>query len=707
MTPQVPKVEVEGQHIFPDDELHQYALRWKELNAQKKHTEAMVLLEKIIEGSTPMFERFAQSEKFHHTVDLEILVSAAQEKVVKWLLRWEPKLGKLFTWFSKSFHASTYVVLSDGSAKQIKEIVDGKLRLKVLTWNRATGQFEPKPIINWIKSPAQPDRWSKLVVKMPPGGQPGNKNRDGAKKRFLLTTDHEVYTGRGIVRVGDLRESDTLYAGVPEITPDGMAVLIGKYLGDGSITKKGHVMVGHSGKQDFYVRHLASKFGNRPVHRGTVTLEGKKHSVSRCRILAKRIWPDFPLEAKKVISEWLLDNLNPIAIAYWYMDDGTLARAHNGRQFPLFCSESFSQEDCLRICERLLVEWGLHTWLKKEKWGYGYRIALKDESLERFFGYVAPYLLPQFAYKIPLQFQDIPKIDIDCVRYMARPCRSFTVHRAKAVNAAFDYKYDITVADNHNVVISQNGKTQQGALSGLCVLQCAKHAFLSELVKVNQYRKRYHATSDSLEKFIGTEDHAIDKHDLAAEVRQKLSELTCRWGDPQEIGALGFLIECIIDEENRDRQAAIRGAAYAFGITMDMSKFFYRWALTALRSAFMDKIRVDFSEQDLFLLSESYTDFVELYNDVPWENLKVIMLKHGGKRIKIPTLTYVIGQKENYQMWREIEATSKDPSSIAEIAERHKKTAKTAQQTYDEMCEKLNPHRAGEYFVFHPNEDEP
>ena len=336
LKPLPPRVEVEGQHIFPDDELHQYALRWKELNAAKRHTEAMMVLEKIVEGSTPMFERLAQHEKFHHTVDLEILVSAAQEKVVKWLLRWEPKLGKLFTWFSK----------------------------------------------------------------------------------------------------------------------------------------------------------------------------------------------------------------------------------------------------------------------------------------------------------------------------------------------------------------------------------CAKHAFLSELVKVNQYRKRYHATDDSLEKFIGTEDHTIDKHDLAVEVRQALEQLTCRWGDPQEIGALQFLIECIIDEDNRDRQAAIRGAAYCYGISMDMSKFFYRWSLTALRAAFVHKVRVNFTEQDLFLLSESYTDFCDLHDYIPWEYQRMMAIRDGGKRIKVPTLTHLITLVENYQMWKEIEATPKDPLSIAEVAERHKKTAKTAAQAYEDMCEKLNPRRAGEYYIFRHNDDD-
>jgi hypothetical protein len=139
---------------------------------------------------------------------------------------------------------------------------------------------------------------------------------------------------------------------------------------------------------------------------------------------------------------------------------------------------------------------------------------------------------------------------------------------------------------------------------------------------------------------------------------------------------------------------------------MDMSKFFYRWSLTALRSAFIDKIRVNFTEQDLFLLSESYTDFADLHDIVPWQYLWQVMVIKGGTRIKVPTITHVIGQKEGYQMWKEIEATPKDPLSIAEVAERHKKTAKTAQQSYEDMCEKLNPRRAGEYSIFHPDHDD-
>ncbi len=326
---------VEGQHIFPDDELHQLAVRWKELNAQRRDAEAMVLLEQIVQDSTAMFERLAQHEKFHHTVDLQILVSAAQEKVVKWLLRWDPKKGKLFTWFAK----------------------------------------------------------------------------------------------------------------------------------------------------------------------------------------------------------------------------------------------------------------------------------------------------------------------------------------------------------------------------------CAKHAFLSELLNVNRYRKRFYTTDDNLEKFIGTEDHTVDKHDLEAEMHAELSQLTCRWGHPQEIGCLVYLIDCILDEENRDRRGAIRGAAYAWGIPMEQSTFFYRWALTALRGIYLKKLRTALTDYDLICLAEAYSLFVDLVDIVGLDNGHKVMGRLGGNRIKIPSLAQMLRLRENYQIYQAYDQTVKDPDALAEVAAKFKRTPRSASDAFETMSELLNPQRAGEYYLYRDNDE--
>ena len=145
---------IEGEHIFPASKLTPLAVQWKQLYAANRHKEAMLVLEQIIEESTFMFQRLALFEDFQYTVDLPILVSAAQEKVIKWLVKWNPKKGRLFSWFSKSYHSSTYVVLADGSCQRIDELVNGRKQVDVLSWNRSTERFEPKPIINWIKDSA-------------------------------------------------------------------------------------------------------------------------------------------------------------------------------------------------------------------------------------------------------------------------------------------------------------------------------------------------------------------------------------------------------------------------------------------------------------------------------------------------------------------------------------------------------------------------
>lgn len=238
--------------------------------------------------------------------------------------------------------------------------------------------------------------------------------------------------------------------------------------------------------------------------------------------------------------------------------------------------------------------------------------------------------------------------------------------------------------------------------------KCAKNAFRSELVKVNQFRKRYHVTGDNLEKFFPGEDPNVDKYDLATEARASLANLTCRWGNPQEIGAIHFLIECIL-EDDHEKQSSIRGAAYAFGISLDLSKFFYAQALVMLRDQMYKRIRVPFTKEDLVRLALSYSDFVSLF-DMPntpmtWKDHgKYIVAVHGGKRIKIPTVAQIDQVFENKEIFDEIDASDKDPDAVAEIAAKHGKNARTAQEIYNEMSEILDPRRSGEFDVYDPHE---
>ena len=235
--------------------------------------------------------------------------------------------------------------------------------------------------------------------------------------------------------------------------------------------------------------------------------------------------------------------------------------------------------------------------------------------------------------------------------------------------------------------------------------KCAKNAFRSELVKVNQYRKRFHVTSDNLEKFYGAEDHEVDKHSVADEFRRALRELTCRWGDPQELGAIRFLVECIIDDDSHDKRAAIRSASYAFCISPELSKFFYDWTVTALRHLYYNKVHLPLTEQDLVIASQSYTFIADLYNYMTREKVREFLINYQGMRFKVPTVVSILKLVDNYRMHLEADKTDLDPDSIAAVAKKYKKTPRAAQEIFDEMTSVLNPNRAGEYGVYDDMDD--
>jgi hypothetical protein len=104
------KEPVKGEHIFPATVIEPLAIQWKKLIAESRHDEASPILEDIVCKSSAMFSRLAQYEGFHHTVELESLVLAAQARVATWLLYWDPAKGRLFTWMSK---CSKHVFLSE------------------------------------------------------------------------------------------------------------------------------------------------------------------------------------------------------------------------------------------------------------------------------------------------------------------------------------------------------------------------------------------------------------------------------------------------------------------------------------------------------------------------------------------------------------------------------------------------------------------
>lgn len=229
---------------------------------------------------------------------------------------------------------------------------------------------------------------------------------------------------------------------------------------------------------------------------------------------------------------------------------------------------------------------------------------------------------------------------------------------------------------------------------------CAKNAFRSEVVKVTQFRRRYHVTSDSLEQFYGVDDPEVDKRDVANEVKNQIHNITCGWGDPQERGAIKYLIECIVDDSEHDKQAAIRGASYAYCISPDLARFFYDWSMAAMRHALYERTYVPFTEQDLLRAAESYGWLPLFIDTVGWPAARKWLVVIDGKRTKWPSVAQIERLKANARLHREIDQGDLDPASIAEVARKHKRTERSAAEAYAQMTAITHPNRYGEHEVF-------
>lgn len=238
---------------------------------------------------------------------------------------------------------------------------------------------------------------------------------------------------------------------------------------------------------------------------------------------------------------------------------------------------------------------------------------------------------------------------------------------------------------------------------------CAKNAFRSEVAKQRQHSNRYHATSDSMEKYVGSEDHAVDRHDAAAEAKRRLKEISCRWGDPQELGSVRYIIDCLAEahlteEHEMDKNAIINGAMYAFGLSLDLAKFFYSWALFAMRDALFGLRRAPFTVQDVMRHKESYTFWPDVIDIIGWKAFVELVQKLGGVRLKVPTNAQLNRNHQDYLVREEMDKTDLTPEEMEEVARRRGRTTKNASELFAELSEEVSQHRTGEHPLYQPDE---
>jgi hypothetical protein len=186
------------------------------------------------------------------------------------------------------------------------------------------------------------------------------------------------------------------------------SILFGLLLGDGhleSVTRDRtyRLKVEHSLQQKEYVDWLYGNFPdfirNEPYTREK-TLGEKKFSAYGFTTCSSGIFrfyaQQFYSGRKKIIPKVFTKFIDPLALAIWFMDDGSFKSIHH-KTFIIH-SVGYTKSD-LEIVQKVLREkFGIKITLHKQydRW----RIYFLSETADKFKKLIEPYVIPSMRYKL-------------------------------------------------------------------------------------------------------------------------------------------------------------------------------------------------------------------------------------------------------------------------------------------------------------------
>jgi uracil-DNA glycosylase family 4 len=223
----------------------------------------------------------------------------------------------------KCVRYNAHVQLGDGSWERIGRLVRNRYAGTVMSVD-SDGRLIPRRVIGWHASPVGDRRIYKLTYR-------SGKNVGSRKTCIELTGDHPVLTEKGYVPVEELRAGDRIATGqgLSRLARD---VVCGTLLGDGSINRNSAILtMAHSWKQVLYAafkaRLLSAELEVRTDVQEVAAVAGgeRMYETVHLRTLAHRALGTLRAEfyrPKKVVPEWIANDLNPRMLAIWFMDDG-------------------------------------------------------------------------------------------------------------------------------------------------------------------------------------------------------------------------------------------------------------------------------------------------------------------------------------------------------------------------------------------------
>jgi recombination protein RecA len=374
------------------------------------------------------------------------------------------KIGVMFG----CFPYQTGVMLPRGRKELIGTMVNGRKPTEVMSWNPRTKAFEAKPVLRRFKHGrnvknftltdnevgALKTAYRTLVFRYP--------NNAGFNK-FSCTPNHIIFTPEGEINAEDLMIGDKLLArhsGI-KFSSDLEQLILGSMLGDASIKQEGRMAAyfreEHGQEQKAYVQWKARAFGDL-CRKPSDTTHGYGFSTVPLYEFAQMRSRFYPLNVRyKHITRELLESLTPLALAVWYLDDGTNNHQANRSNAKTIYLHKLTEDECRAIESVFAAKFGLHCRVKYYPKASSSRITFHGVAADRLEEIIRPYCHPSMRYKLTdhpdigraLSSLDFSYQEVD----QAIPCEIFEV-REKFIHGKMGVRYNVEVEDNANFLLA-------------------------------------------------------------------------------------------------------------------------------------------------------------------------------------------------------------------------------------------------------------
>lgn len=194
-------------------------------------------------------------------------------------------------------------------------------------------------------------------------------------------------------------------------------IILGGLLGDSSFDKKkNRISFFHCEKQLEYLKWKYDFFDlNANIHSVYKTWNNDRYPGYYFVISKEYMDDDFVLflkknlfsnEGRKKISLKYLNELDPLGLAVWWMDDGNLSITKDGsNRYGKLSTHCFNYEEHILIQKYFKKKWNIEVSIKQEK-GY-YFIRIRATELKKLIKIIYPYVtqIPCMIYKINLKYK--------------------------------------------------------------------------------------------------------------------------------------------------------------------------------------------------------------------------------------------------------------------------------------------------------------